>query len=79
MTSPICERNGAPTLLARAEEAPDPAAIQLGHALERELALAILRTPESALAALQMLEGGRIALLEVAPDRVAPGDFRPLG
>ncbi|MSP56544.1 MAG: arginine--tRNA ligase [Myxococcales bacterium] len=40
------------TLLARAGETPDPGAIHLGHPLERELALSILRTPEAALAAL---------------------------
>ncbi len=41
------------TLLARAEETPDPGAIRLEHPLERELALAVLRTPEAALTALK--------------------------
>ncbi len=40
------------TLLAKADEVPDPAALRLDHPLERELGLSILRTPEAALAAL---------------------------
>ncbi len=41
------------TLLARAEEPADPAAVRLVDPLERELALSVLRTPEAALAALR--------------------------
>lgn len=42
------------SLLAKAGESPDILAIRLDHALERELALSILRLPESALAALNL-------------------------
>lgn len=41
------------TLLSKAEEPIDLAAMRLEHPLERELALAVLRTPEAALAALR--------------------------
>lgn len=49
------------TLIGKAEETPDPAAIRLEHPLERELALAILRTPEAALGALKLTRPNLLA------------------
>lgn len=43
----------AVSLLARAGEAPSPAALSAGHPFERELVLALLRTPEAVHTALE--------------------------